>query len=176
MNRADRRARQTQSRRAKTTRAEAWRAQPGEVALTIDMAELTPTTVTIQATKLADILAGFDRLMAGKTYAETARVFSAAFRHLKSGRDEAESVCLLGFWLVFSHPAGGVAAAEAASEMMIRDEPVHVTLHVSAAGGLTIALSDRFADLDRVAARAEAANMGVAVFDPTADWVRGTQQ
>ena len=59
------------------------------------------------------------------------------------------------------------------SDMMARGERVHVTLHIGAAGGLTIAVSGQF---DRVAADAKAANLGVTVFDLAPDRMRETQQ
>jgi hypothetical protein len=173
MSRAERRAHHG---RKKTGRDQDFRAPTGCCALTIDFVGLTPSSFAIENVKLADVLQGLDGFAANRTYAEVLSLFGAAFRRLKAGHDDAANACLVAWWLAFRHPAAGPAMVRAVSLMMVRGEPVHVTLHVGASGhGLTMALSDRFVDLDRVAEHAMAAKRGVSVFDLTTDRTRETR-
>ena len=160
------------------SRAEDFRAPAGCCAMTIDFVGLTPTSFTIESERLADLLQNLDSVTASRTYCEVLIWFNAEFRRLKAGHDDAANICLVAWWLAFRHPSGGAATVRAASSMMARDEPVHVTLHIGADGhGVAVALSDRFVDLDRVAEHAKAANLDATlVVDLTADWVRETLQ
>jgi hypothetical protein len=152
--------------RRKTGRAEDFRAPAGCCAITIDIVGLTPTSCVIENVKLADLVRGFDGFAAKRTYAEVLNLFVAAFRRLKAGHDEAESACLMAWWLAFRHPTGGASMTTAVSDMMALGERVHITLHVGAAGrGLAIELSDRFVDLDLLAEHAKAANLVATVFE-----------
>jgi hypothetical protein len=164
------------ARRRKPGRAEDFRAPAGCCAITIDIAGLTPTSLAIENVKLADVLQGFDGVTAKQTYAEVLNLFVAAFRHLKAGHDEAASACLLAWWLAFRHPAIGPSMTTAVSDRMARGDRVHITLHIGARGrGLTIGLADRFADLDRAAEHAKAANLGPTVFEVASNRARRTR-
>jgi hypothetical protein len=173
----NRRQRRAQAGRQEPGRVEDYRPPAGCLAITIDFTGLTPTSSVIKNVKLADVLQGLDGMAANRTYGEVLSLLGAGFRRLKAGHDDAANVCLVAWWLAFRHPAGGAAMLRAVSSMMARGEPVHVTLHIGAEGhGVSVALSDRFVDLDRVAEHAKASNLGATVFDLTADWVRETRQ
>ena len=163
---------------ARNGRAEDFRAPAGYSAITVDFTGHTPTSFAIETIKLTDAVRSLDAVAANKTYAEVLSLFGAAFRRLKAGHNDAtNTACLMAWWLAFRHPAGGPPMTDAISDMMARGERVHVTLHIGAGGsGATIALSDRFVDLDQVARRAKAQKLGVAVFERASDRVREPRQ
>jgi hypothetical protein len=174
MNRAERRAQNTERR--KVVPVESYRVRAGRCALTLDVAGFAPTTLEIDEGRLTDAVKGTDELAAGRTYSQILGLFGAAFRHMKAGHADAVDACLFGWWLAFNHPAGGAAMVDTVSGMMAAGERVHVTLNISAAGGLTIAVSGQFVDLDRVSAEAKASNLGISVFNLAPDRVRETRQ
>jgi hypothetical protein len=131
--------------------------------LTIDIQGRAPSTISINASALADVVAGFDKLVAGKTYEQVLHLLAAVIKEADAGNPDAWNGAILGFWLALNHPHGGVAMAARLSDAIALDGRAHVTLHAGRPRGITFALAPQFVDLDHVAHSARQGGVGTFV-------------
>jgi hypothetical protein len=137
----------------------------GRIALTFDLAGRNPSTFEIDEGALAGILSVTDQLVADYRYDyhQVLRIAEAALSASQTGKRDADHGCLVGLWLAFNHPQSGSRMRGMVSDSMAAGEPVHITLHAAAGGGLAMALADRFCDLEPMLASAKT--------EGTAGWV-----
>jgi hypothetical protein len=163
MNRAQRRAAASQHRPNTRTRVEAYRVPPGSVALTFNLAGRDPSTISIDATALADVLDRVGKLVAGKTYEQSVHMLGAVIRAADEGVADAWNGAILGFWLALNHPHGGVEMAARLSDAIALDGRAHLTMHAGRDRGIAFALAPQFVDLDHVAHLAREVGVGAFV-------------
>jgi hypothetical protein len=164
MNRAQRRAAASQHRPDTRARVEHYRAPPGHVALTFDLAGRPPSTLSISAASLTHVIDHIAELVADKTYAEVLHILAAAIQAADAGCDEAWNVALVGFWLATHHPVGGAEMAARLSDAIAVNGYAHISLHVGPDGrGLAFGLAPAFVNLDDIAAAARKVGVGAFV-------------
>jgi hypothetical protein len=162
MNRQQRRAAASMRRPDTRTPVEFYRVPPGRVALTFDLGDRPPSTISISAASLVGVLDSVEKLIAGRSYQQVLFLLQAAIEAADADKGEVSNAGLIGFWLATNHPHGGAEMVARLSDAIALDGRAHLTMHAGRDRGIAFALCDRFVDLDRAAARAREA--GVATF------------
>jgi hypothetical protein len=162
MNRHQRRAAASQGGIGDRIRVERYRVPPGRVAITFDLGDRPPSTISIRAGSLPDVVERFGALVAGMTYQQVLHLLMAVIQEADAGNTDAWNSAIIGFWLALNHPAGGAEMVARLSDAIALDGRAHITMHAGRDRGIAFALGDRFMDLDHVAAGAWEA--GVATF------------
>jgi hypothetical protein len=162
MNRQARRAAASKRRPNTGMRVEAYRVPPGRVGLTFDFAARDPSSISIDAAALADVLDRVGKLVAGKSYQQVLHLLAAVIQEADEGVADAWNGAILGFWLAVNHPTAGAEMADRLSDAIAIDGRAHITMHAGRPRGVAFALSDRFVDLDHAAHLAR--EVGLAAF------------
>jgi hypothetical protein len=160
MNRAQRRAGQ---RTRKIVDVTEFRVPAGHAALTFDLAGADPQTLSIDASKLADIVAHTARLVGDWPYQRTLDGLSALYYSCASGETAEPDGLLVGFWLALNHPIGGADMRRMVSNRIAASKPVHITMHGARDGGLGFVLADTYVDVSAIAEAVKAEGIGVVV-------------
>ena len=134
--------------------AEDFRAPVGTVAVTLDVQGAGPSTCIIDAANLVDAISELNRRLAGLDYHASVRFVASEFLKAKARGDDdtLSSVGLLCLWTALHHPKQGAAMRDAVSEALRRDGKTHITWQYSPTTGLAMALSEKFVDLEKIAA------------------------
>jgi hypothetical protein len=141
---------------------EQYRVPPNYVAMTFDIEGRDPSTISIRAASLVGVLDSVGELVADKTYQQVLHLLTAVIKEADAGNTDAWNGAIVGFWLAVNHPTAGAEMAARLSDAIAINGCGHITMHAGRPRGVAFALSDRFVDLDHVAARARAA--GVSTF------------
>jgi hypothetical protein len=128
-----------------------YRVPPGKVALTFDVHGRDPSTISINADTLSDLVDRTDNLVRGMSYQDVLHTLSATIKAADAGDDAAWNATIIGYWLALRHPAGGVEMAARLADALAIDGRAHITMHASRERGIAFALGDRFCDLDPAA-------------------------
>jgi hypothetical protein len=163
MNRHQRRAAASRHRPNTLTRVEQYRVLPGAVALTFDIQGREPSTISINASALADVLDRVGKLVADKTYQQVLHLLTAVIKEADAGNTDAWNGAIVGYWLALNHPADSAEMAGRLSDAIALDGRAHLTMHAGRDRGIAFALAGQFVDLDHVAARAREAGVGAFV-------------
>ena len=176
MNRAQRRA-AARGRCRNHTSVHAYRVPPSHVALTMDFEGRPPSTVAIEAAKLADMVTGIGKVLPPHwAYDDAAQALNAIHEQCRVKGDAGASGLLLAFWVALNHPTGGADMRRAVSDRMAAGKPAHITLHAARGAGICLALADRFVDLADPLRLATAAGIGRVIFAVGGGMRRGTAQ
>jgi hypothetical protein len=152
MNRQARRAAASKrSRPGDRKPAEQYRVAAGRIALTIDFQGRAPSTISINASALVDVVDSIGELVVGKSYQQVLHLLVAAIRAADGGNVDAWNACLVGFWLAVNHPQAGAEIAGRLSDALALDGCAHLTFHANRDRGIAFALADQFVDLDHAA-------------------------
>jgi hypothetical protein len=137
----------------------------GRIALTFDLAGHNPSTFEVDEGALTGIFSSLDRLVADNSYSypQVLRVAEAALSSSQAGNRDGDNACLIGFWIAFNHPQSGARMREMVSDAMAEANPIHITLHGAAGGGIAMGLADRFIDLEPMLAEAKTDGVGTWV-------------
>jgi hypothetical protein len=163
MNRRARRAAASKPSAHTQIRVEDYRVGYGRVALTFDIAGRDPSTVSIDAASLSNVLSRVEAAVDGRSYEWVLHVLAGAIEAADAGEPDAwNAAALTGFWLAVHHPAaGGEMAARLSDAIGVRGS-AHITMHVGRHRGIAFGLGDQFVDLEPAAASAREA--GVATY------------
>jgi hypothetical protein len=163
MNRRARRAAASKPSAHTQIRVEDYRVGPGRVALTFDIAGRDPSTVSVDASSLSNVLARVEAAVAGRSYEWILHLLAGAIEAADAGEPDAwNAAALTGFWLAVHHPAAGTEMAARLSDAIAIRGCAHLTMHIGQHRGIAFALADTFVDLDAVAATAR--KVGVATY------------
>jgi hypothetical protein len=130
--------------------ASAYRVLPGRVALSFDLYGRDPSTISIAASALSDLVDQIDNLVRDKSYQDVLYILAGAIKAVDAGDTAAWDAALVGYWLALRHPVGGVEMCTRVADAIAIDGRGHLTLHASRDRGITFALGDRFHDLDHI--------------------------
>lgn len=139
---------------------EEFRVPDGDVALTWDVEGFAPTTWLVPAANTATLIEEVHRQVAGMGYYSVVRGILRSFRAMRDAKDVTGLAGLgcMTLWSVFHHPSGGDSMRRRVSELLRQTNSAHITWNYTTAG-LMISVSERFRDLDQVAAAARRANL-----------------
>ena len=152
-----------------------YRVPRGWIALTLDLTDADPLTVSTEASKLSEIVAHTAKLVGNWPYQRVLDGRSALHQAYITGRLKDPDGFLVGFWLALNHPIGGAAMRRQLSDKMAAGERCHITMRGSPDGGVGFALADRYVDLRGAAAAVTAAGAGVMTLE-TPERPRGVVQ
>jgi hypothetical protein len=163
VNRQARRAAASKASAHTQIRVEDYRVGSGRVALTFDIANRDPSTISIDAASLSHVLARVEAAVAGRSYEWVVHLLASAIEAADAGDVDAWSAAAFaGLWLAVHHPVAGTEMAARLSDAIAIRGCAHLTMHVGQHRGIAFALADTFVDLDAVAASARKA--GVATY------------
>jgi hypothetical protein len=128
----------------------------GTVAVTFDVAGVEPWSSIIDATKVVEAVERFQKIVGDKPYRPFIRDMGREMAKAKRNNDTEtlESSGIMGAWSAFYHPEGGQQMREAVSTMLRQTGKAHITWRYSPTNGLALALSEKFVDLEEIAAQA----------------------
>jgi hypothetical protein len=138
------------------TPVEEFVAPGGTVAITFDVAGVEPWTSVLDATKIVEAVERFRKIVGDTPYRPFIRSMGVELAKAKrSGDNEIlESSGIMGAWSAFYHPDSGQQMRETISTMLRQTGKAHITWRYSPTNGLAMALSEKFVDLDDIAANA----------------------
>ena len=132
------------------TPVEDFRAPEGTVSITMDVAGAAPSTYTIEAAKIVDLIDGVARRIEGGNYYRIVRGIADHFVDCKrrGALSEMTNIGVLCLWSALRHPQQGASMRDMVSEALRRDGKAHITWHFSPTAGLAMALAEKFVDLE----------------------------
>jgi hypothetical protein len=133
---------------------EDFRAPQGTIAITLDVQGAAPSTFTLDVTALVDLVDRVNDLVCKADYHGVVRHIAHAYLEAKQTGDDAnfEVIGPLSLWSALHHPKQGAGMRAAVSEVLRRDGKAHISWCFSPTAGLAMGLSDKFMDLEGLAA------------------------
>jgi hypothetical protein len=137
-------------------RVEDFRAPEGTIAITLDVQGVAPSTCIVDAARVVDVIAEVNRLTAGMDYYRVVRFVGSQFLKAKQTGDDAafKWIGLACLWTALHHPKVGADLRKAISDGLRKDGKAHISWRFSPTTGLAMPLSEKFVDLEGLAALA----------------------
>ena len=128
----------------------------GTVAITFDIVGVDPWTAILDAAKVVEAVEQFQRVMPDIAYRPFIRSMAVELAKAKRLGDDKilETSGIMGAWSAFYHPDVGQQMRDAVSKVLRQTNKAHITWRYSPTDGLAMALSDKFVELDEIAAQA----------------------
>ncbi len=133
---------------------EDYRVPEGHIAFTLDLAGVDPTTISFEAEKLSEFMAGFDKIPSterskpGNHAVVRENLIEATKRARRGG--EPQELIMLSIWCTMFHPTSGEAMRDGVSQSLRETGKAHVTISMDAKKNFGCGLGEKFVDAQKI--------------------------